>query len=69
MRAAGGSNTAVVVFHRVNPKELDGRRVEVTAKDGQSVEEHGTGVFQFHQAHETCACDYSYAEVQLSATS
>jgi hypothetical protein len=62
-------DTAYVDFHRLTPKELDGRRVEVTATGGQSADEHGTGVFQFHQAHETCDCDSSYAQVHLSAAS
>jgi hypothetical protein len=62
-------DTATVYFPGLASKELDGRRVTVTATGGHSADERGTGVFQFHQAHETCDCEYSYAQVHMSATS
>jgi hypothetical protein len=59
---------ADVSFDRVGPKDMDGRRVEVTATGGQSADEYATGLFQFHPAKGDCGCESSNAVVHLLAT-
>jgi hypothetical protein len=61
--------TAYLDFHRRGAKEASGWQVEVTATGGQSADEHVTGVFKFHPAKEVCACDFSFAQVQLTPAS
>jgi hypothetical protein len=60
---------ADVSFESLGPKDMDGRRVEVTATGGQSADEYATGVFQFQPAKGDCGCQSSNAVVHLSATS
>jgi hypothetical protein len=62
-------NTALVDFARLVPKDLAGRRVQVTATGGQAADETATAVFQFHPRDGVCDCDQSYAQVLLVATS
>ena len=61
--------TAYVDFLRRGAKEASGWQVGVTATGGQSADEHAKGVFTFHPAKEVCACDSSFAQVQLTPAS
>jgi hypothetical protein len=61
--------TAYLDFYRRGAKEASGWQVEVTATGGQPADEHGTGVFKFQPAKGVCACDFSFAQVQLTPAS
>jgi hypothetical protein len=59
-------DTAYVSFDSLSAKDVNGRRVEVTATGGQAADANAAAAFQYQPKQGTCGCDHSHAQLRLA---